>query len=95
MGIRRKQMRDCYRHQVRDGDVVRMPNGLLATVIKWDIVCVGDGRVVYLKPHTNRWRAFWLWFTGKTRFVDKEIDKLALVRRKDGPIRPEEADQPV
>ncbi len=65
-----------YRLTCKTGDIVRMPNGVLARVKHWDITANGITKRVFLRPLTGRLQRIWLFLTTKTRFFDDEINQL-------------------
>ena len=70
---------ETYRGRIRDGDEVRMEDGTLAVVKRWDIVCGGNAMVARLRPKVNPFRRFWMALHGRTTLYDEQIDRLTLV----------------
>ena len=69
-----------YRLAAKTGDLVTMPNGTLAIVADWDIVCAGHAKEVRLFPFTNWLHRFWLVLTCQLTIHDGDINELSLVR---------------
>ena len=68
-----------YKHTVKEGDIVLLPNGSEATVTKWDIVCGGNAKVVWVRPHVGWFWRFIMACRGQTSYADDDINTLQFI----------------
>jgi hypothetical protein len=65
-----------YRMEVRQGDIVLMPNGTVGIVTGWHIIEAGHVKEVTIHPFTGWLHRFFLFLTMKTRIHDEQINLL-------------------
>jgi len=83
-----KKDKESYQATAREGDIVKMPNGIIGIVTFWDITCGGNCKQVKVYPLTNWLYRLFLTFTNKIWFYDSNINSLQLIsyRRKPNEI---------
>lgn len=67
---------DAYQYTVQEGDLVRLPSGVLGIVTRVDIICCGNVKEASVYPFVDFLHHLWLSLTGQTRFYDKKINHL-------------------
>jgi hypothetical protein len=75
-------MNGSYQMNVKVGDIVLLPNGIVGIVTFWDITMGGNCKEVFVHPFTN-WIYYSLLFIfGRLWFCDREINKLKPIHRE-------------
>ncbi len=76
-----EEKKESYQMTAREGDIVKMPNGIIGIVTFWDIICGGNCKEVKVYPLTNWLHRLILVLHCKNWFYDSDINKLQLISR--------------
>ena len=71
---------DSYQFQAKEGDIVKLPNGVVGIISSWDIICAGHVKEVNIYPFTNWLYRIILFFAGKLTYYDRDINKLQKIQ---------------
>ncbi|MFC1678303.1 hypothetical protein ACFLZ9_01035 [Patescibacteria group bacterium] len=69
-----------YRLRSKQGDIVRLPNGVIGIINDWDIVMGGHVKTVSVFPFTGWLHRLWLMFRNKLNYYDYEINDLEFIK---------------
>lgn len=76
-----KEKKKSYQMTAREGDIVKMPNGIIGIVTFWDIIYGGNCKEVKVYLLTNWLHRLILILRCKNWFYDSNINKLQLISR--------------
>lgn len=68
-----------YRMTSKELDVVRMKGGTIAVITRMEILCGGNVKEVTLQPLTGIFHRFFLYWTGRLRVAEDDINTLVKV----------------
>jgi hypothetical protein len=71
--------KESYQMTIHEGDIVKMPNGIVGIVSFWDITGGGHCKEVRVYPLTNWLNRLFLILLCKDWFYDSGINKLQLI----------------
>ncbi len=73
--------RDNYKHASSEGDIVRLPSGIVGIVSHIDFHCGGNIKEVGVFPLTNWFFRLILTLLGRTSYYDDDINSLTLLTK--------------